>query len=1171
MQPVIDTLSIGQKRALLASLLNQDRPPLQLSMTQERLWQLDRLQPGTSLYNFQTAIELHGRLLPKALEIAALQVVLRHEVLQTRYGIEKGKPALSLAPPRHIVIGQHDLSALPEPEQYRRMEELGMRDVKTSFDLTCPPLLRLTLIRLASEKHCLYLTMHHIASDFFSLDLFLFEMGAFYSALLQDTSAALPLITASYWDFAELQRNMEDRGLYEPHLEYWRRALAGARSLEWFSDHVRPVQNTGNAGTEFFGIPTPLMRGIEAFAREHHVTPYMVLLAGFNILLHGCSGQDDLIVGSPTSGRIRSEYESLIGMFSYPVLLRASMAGCLDFRGLLHQIRGVALEAAEHADVPLAKVAEVLHRGSSQQSALFRAMFSYVSRLRNLCFDGLVCRRRSTNRGITDLDFFMTVYPDLDEWHGVLEYSADLFEQRTIRALIAAFIEILESAVAKPELPVAALAAMVPIKPPARVAIASTFTAEPLTEVLTFWARELNLRFMPVIAPYNQLFQQLMDPRGMLLTTGNALNVLLVRPEDWICHAQPNAGRQRHQMEECVRDFVAAVRGAVLQMNCPLKIYLCPTSPRLDAVTTSVVEMAERSIREELADINTIEVLDAKNCAECYLVKEIHDPQTDSTANIPYKPDFYVALGTMIARQLRVQVAKPSKALVLDCDNTLWQGLCAQEGSQGVVISEGHRALQKFVLKQAAAGVLICLISKNAPEHVFAVLRENLGMLLKEEHISAYRINWQPKSSNLRELVAELQLGHDSFVFIDDDARECAEVSARCPEVLTLHLPQSPGDIGRFLQHLWIFDREDISQEDRQRTRFYRDNQQRNMARGQLTSLAEFLETLELRVDLHPATTDRLSRIAQLSQRTNQFNSSGVIWNPLELQFAMQQGLEAMSVEVSDRFGEYGLVGAVMYRRDNEFLAVESFYLSCRVLGRGVEHRILSELGHIAGSMNLSRIRINYCPSSRNQPFRHFLDQLPGQMNSPAGISSAFLLTANDAAQAKLVPEEDAPAVLSAQASVVLQRAVPPRSLGVLARLPHELTTAAQIIACLDRSNSAQRDCRVAADFVAPCAGLENSIAAEWRAILRLEKVGRNDNFFELGGNSLLLVRLNSNLVDKLGVDISSTEMFQYPTIASLAGHIAGQTSVDVPREAVARGAKVRAFWQERKRHSATR
>src|SRR5205807_1734344 len=101
---------------------------------------------------------------------------------------------------------------------------------------------------------------------------------------------------------------------------------------------------------------------------------------------------------------------------------------------------------------------------------------------------------------------------------------------------IAAFIEILESAVAKPELPVATLAAMVPIKPPARVAIASTFTAEPLTEVLTFWARELNLRFMPVIAPYNQLFQQLMDPRGMLLTTGNALNVLLVRPEDWICH-----------------------------------------------------------------------------------------------------------------------------------------------------------------------------------------------------------------------------------------------------------------------------------------------------------------------------------------------------------------------------------------------------------------------------------------------------------------------------------------------------------------------------------------------------------------------------------------------------------------------------------------------------------
>ncbi|HXA84438.1 MAG TPA: HAD-IIIC family phosphatase [Candidatus Dormibacteraeota bacterium] len=1175
MQLAIEDLNLDQKRSLLASLLNHNRPHRQLSITQERLWQLDQLQPGTPLYNFQTAIELDGPLLPKALEIAALQVVLRHEVLHISYSTEKGKPALSVMPPRTITITQHDLSALCERDQAARIETLGMEDVRNSFDLRRPPLLRLTLVRIAPEKHLLYLTMHHIVSDFLSLDVFLFEMGACYSALLEERRATLPLLTVGYQDFAERQRNMEASDRQETHLAYWRRILSGATPIEWFSDHVRPAQATGAAGTEFFIFPASLMQQIEVFARKHQITPFIVLLSGFNILLQGCSGHDDLIVGSPTAGRMRSEYESLIGMFSYPVLMRTSMAGNPNFLVLLQRIRKVALEATEHSEVPLAKIIDAVRLAGPQQGTLLRAMFSYVSHLRDLRFERLGCRRRACNRGLTDLDFFLTLYSDQGAWQGVLEYSADLFEPHTIRNLIVAYTAILQTAIAEPTLSVTELAARVPVKPPMRVTVAATFTATPLTEVLEFWARELDLQFVPIMAPYNQLLQQLMDAHGPLLADGNTLNVLLVRPEDWIRYARPDTCGKQCLMEQSTRDFIAAVCGAVPRMSCPLKIYLCPASPNLEAASSSMIATAEQSIRERLAGISMVEVIDAQSCVEKYSAGEIHDPQMERTANIPYKPAFYAALGTAITRQLRVQASRPRKVLVLDCDNTLWQGLCAEDGPQAVVITLGHRALQRFVLEQAAAGVLICLNSKNEPEHVLAVLRENTSMIVREENITAFRINWHPKSSNLQSLAAELQLGLDSFVFLDDDARECAEVSARCPEILTLRLPETSAEFPRFLQNLWFFDRDHVSEEDRKRAGFYRDKQHRDLALRQSTSLAEFLAKLDLHVNLRPAASEQLVRIAQLSQRTNQFNSTGLVFNPLDLQQAVRQDLEVMAVEVSDRFGEYGLVGAVMYRRQSDALAVEAFYLSCRVLGRGVEHRILAELGRIAQASGLLQLHINYNQSSRNQPFRHFLDRLPGRLETPARGPEMFILTAADAAQAVLVPEEGVSAIPS-EPQVVSRTDVPPRGMARLARLPHELSTAAQIMARLDAAASGRREGRVAAAFAAPRAGIENTIAAEWRTILRLDQVGRNDNFFELGGNSLLIVQLNSNLISKLGPDISIAEMFQYPTVASLAGHIGGQPSPDQASpgqslETTARSLRTRAFLQERRRQFVAR
>lgn len=1166
MQSVVESFSIAEKRSLLSNLLMQNRSHLELSFTQERLWQLCQLQPETPLYNFQTSLELQGNLVPGALESAAMHVVQRHQVLQTTYGIKQGKPALSLVSPQQIAIVMHDLSHFPKEEQEQRMRAAEIGDAQRGFDLARLPLFRLTLVRLAPDKHRLYLTMHHIISDFLSLDLFLFELGAFYSAELTGQPSNLPALVAGYQDFARMQRKSKVRALDDAHLQYWHRTLRGAESIEWCSDHVRPTVATGKAGTEFFNMPSGLRHQIETFARGQKVTPFMVLLAGFNILLHACSGQDDLIVGSPFAGRIRTEYESLIGMFSYPVLMRTSMAGCQDFVSLVQRVRRVVLEAAEHGDVPFAKVANC---SGSQPAFLLRAMLSYVSQFRNLQFEGLACRRRPTDRGVTDLDLFMTIYPDLDDWQGALEYNADLFEGSTVRNLIGAYIGILQAALAEPELSVVALTARVGMRQPARLAIAATFTADPLLDVLKFWSRELDLQFTPVIAPYNQLFQQLMDPNGALLSSGTALNVLLVRPEDWIRCAGPDFEIQKQLLERSTQEFIDAVRRSIKTMNCPLKIYLCPPSASLIFSLASAVIAAEQAISNAFAGMDAIEILNAQDCVEMYATAGIHDPQSDHTANIPYKPAFYVALATQIVRQLHLQMSRSCKVLVLDCDNTLWQGLCAEEGAHGVVISDGHCALQSFVLQQRAAGVLICLISKNVPDHVLAVFRENSGMILRESDITAYRINWEPKSKNLESLAQELRLGLDSFVFLDDDARECAEVSERCPQVLSLRVPQDSAKLPRFVRHLWVFDRENVSDEDRCRAAFYRDTKCREIARQQAPSLADFLASLELRVEVKPATSDEILRIAQLSQRTNQFNASGLTFSQFALQRAMQQGREVMTVEVRDRFGEYGIAGAVIYIKDADCLIVEAFYLSCRVLGRGVEHRILSELGRIAHSTSLDQVRIHYNESPRNQPFRRFLDRLPGVMERPASRPCVFVLKAQDALQSSLVADDDTLEDAPESVSILHSKGVTVRSLAALARLPHELSNVTQILGQMNLSSAARRELCIAGPFAVPQDGLEKTIAAEWSAILRMDKVSRNDNFFELGGNSLLLVQLNGNLISRLGRDISITEMFQYPTVASLASYLSGQTMSGQTPEINIRAAAARAVLQNRKRQLA--
>ena len=251
-----------------------------------------------------------------------------------------------------------------------------------------------------------------------------------------------------------------------------------------------------------------------------------------------------------------------------------------------------------------------------------------------------------------------------------------------------------------------------------------------------------------------------------------------------------------------------------------------------------------------------------------------------------------------------------------------------------------------------------------------------------------------------------MNLGVDSFIFVDDNPVECAEVKAACPEVLTLRLPFD-GNIEEFLRHVWAFDRLRMTAEDRQRTMMYRQEADRARFQKEAPAIGEFLAGLDLRVAISEPAIDQFDRIAQLTQRTNQFNFTTIRRNEAEILRLAELGLECRCVEVSDRFGDYGLVGVMIFghRSQDEVLEIDTFLLSCRVLGRGVEHAMLNALGEIAGRRQVSLVAATLIPTAKNQPARDFLEEAAGWCRQQVGGNWRYEIPSDVAAAVVYNPE----------------------------------------------------------------------------------------------------------------------------------------------------------------------
>ena len=940
----------------------EDRP---LSFAQERMWLLEQLAPGSAAYNIPFGLRLRGPLDLAALERAFTEVLRCHEVLRAAFPQVDGAPVQSISPALPFRATVIDLRGR-EAELSRLCED----EARRPFDLAAGPLYRLTVVRLGDEDHALLLAFHHAVFDGWSRGILAHELSVLYRG-----EAVAPLLL-QYADYAAWQRERLAGGALDADLAWWRETLAGAPAEIALPMERRDARPAGAHHRSL--LPPELAESASALGRRAGATKFMVLLAAFDLLLWRWSGQDDLVVGTVVAHRGHVEIEALIGCFInfLPVRLRVMAAGSgLD---LLHAARSAVLGAYAHQDLPFEKLVEAMRseRGSGR-SPLYNVGFLLQSfpAPRGLS-EELEVEALPVHNGEALLDLRLVVLDGGELWW---EYDRSRFQPATIELLADAYRQVLRGLVEHPEAGIASaeLPAGLARTARERVVVAATFTADPVLQPMRFWLERLGLDMDAELAPYHQVFQQLLDPNSRASANQRGANVILARLEDWTTFRDGGVSPSLHdEVERAVGDLVAGLREVSGRIEVPWIVIVCPPSPAFAAAVDGVA--LEQRIVAEAEALAGIYAVPARELAELYPVPDLHDAHADRLGHVPYTPTFFTALGTIAVRRLHALRRPPYKVAVVDADNTLWTGVCGEDGPAGVVVDAPRRALQEFLLKQREAGMLLCLCSKNEEVDIVAVFAAQPGMPLRPEHFAASRVSWNRKSEGILSLAAELGLGLDSFILLDDNPLEIAEVQAECPGVLCLRVPEDPRQIPAYMRHLWAFDRPKLTAEDRARAESYRQNREREKLRQSVPSLEAFLSNLELAVDVRPIAPEHLPRVAQLVERTSQFNLTLVRRSEAEVRRFLADGGEGLEVSVRDRFGDYGLVGVALFTCGAEELAVDTLLLSCRVLGRGVEHRLLARLGEIAAGRGLARLDLAWVAGERNRPALEFLEGLAG-------------------------------------------------------------------------------------------------------------------------------------------------------------------------------------------------
>ncbi|QSQ26196.1 amino acid adenylation domain-containing protein [Pyxidicoccus parkwayensis] len=432
---------------------------LEVSFAQQRLWFLEQLQPGQTAYNIPIALRLNGPLNVDVLRRTFAEVVRRHEALRTTFVSREGQPLQRIHPaPEQWSLPEEDVGGEGADRASTQVHRRMHAEAQRPFDLEHGPLLRTMLLETGHDEHVLVLCMHHIVSDGWSMGVLVREVASLYEAFSQGRPSPLPELPVQYADYAVWQRATLRGDVLEAQLTYWRQQLAALSPLELATDEPRPPVQTFRGASVPVQLPQGLSGPLQALCQQEAVTPFMLLLAVWQVLLSRYSGQDDISVGAPIAGRQRAETEGLIGFFVNTLVFRSHVRNEDSFRALLRRVRETALGAYAHQDVPFERLVEELRpERDLSRAPLVQTLFALQNApVPDLRLPGLDLRLQETECHTTRFELELTLTETPQGIRGTLHYNCDLFAPTTAERLARHFHTLAEALLAKPEAPLAA-------------------------------------------------------------------------------------------------------------------------------------------------------------------------------------------------------------------------------------------------------------------------------------------------------------------------------------------------------------------------------------------------------------------------------------------------------------------------------------------------------------------------------------------------------------------------------------------------------------------------------------------------------------------------------------------------------------------------------------------
>ncbi|MFI8460141.1 condensation domain-containing protein [Kitasatospora sp. NPDC085464] len=461
-QPAADTTADTAPGATAGTAAVAPEGLAPLSVTQEQLWLLDRLDPGNAAYNSTVLWQLDGPLDTEALRRALAAVVRRQQMLRAAVVAVDGVPYQRVAEDVPVPLTVTDLTALPEAERPAAAERTVADAAHRPFDLGRPPLFRVELVRTGAERHVMALVIHHIVSDGWSVQVLIQEVADLYAGEVTGTEVPLPELPVQFTDYAREQRERLAGPRGDKLVDYWTRQLAGAPvTLDLPTDRPRAGHADFSGDRYVFQVPAELRTALGGLARASRASTFMVTLAAFTALLHRLTGQEDLLVGTPVGNRDKPQWGPLVGYFADTLVMRGDLAGDPTFRELLGRTRTAALQGFVHRDLPFRSLVEAVQpEREVGRNPLFQVMFilqNIPPRRRRAELPGVVMTRLDDVRTTSIFDLRFDLFEFEDEMRGQLEYSTRLFDHSTIERTARQYLALLADACADPDRPVSAL------------------------------------------------------------------------------------------------------------------------------------------------------------------------------------------------------------------------------------------------------------------------------------------------------------------------------------------------------------------------------------------------------------------------------------------------------------------------------------------------------------------------------------------------------------------------------------------------------------------------------------------------------------------------------------------------------------------------------------------